>query len=319
MPAEVETMFYAGETPWHGLGTKLDHIATSEEAIVAAGLDWEVEMYGVYTRTTDPTFQVVPGYFATTRKTDNKVFGVMKSRFKPVQNREAFTFFDNVVGEKLAIYHTAGSLKEGAIVWILAKLPGNFSIKGDQVDKYLLLTNSHDGSRAVQMFYTPIRVVCWNTLQMADSTASARFYMRHTTMVMNRIAQAQDILGIANKFYRDWHGQAEHLALLQLPAPQVPLLLKAAFTGNSETKMEDIWIPVKNAMEKAEELIYVGRGQDNPKIQGTAWQAYNGIAEYVDYYKKPRGKNPNDSRLNSAWFGTGNDIKKRAWDYLLKL
>jgi phage/plasmid-like protein (TIGR03299 family) len=318
MPHEIESLFYTGETPWHGLGVKLDKVATSKEAIIAAGLDWEVSLNDVLTKNTGGAIAKIPNYAAVTRESDGKVFGIMKSRFKPIQNREAFEFFDEIVDEKLAIYHTAGSLKGGAIVWILAKLPKNFIIKGEEIDKYVLLSNSHDGTRALQMFYTPVRVVCMNTLQMADASSSSKFYARHTTNVMGRVSMARQALGIADKFYRNWKEQADKLSVLQLPAPKRPMLLKAAFTGNPEMEADKIWAPVQKAMDKAEELISVGRGNDNPKIQGTCWQAYNGITEYVDYYRNTR-KNDPGQRLNSAWFGSGNEIKERAWDYLLKV
>lgn len=317
MPAEVETMMYVGETPWHGLGTRLDKVATSEEAIIAAGLDWNVELLPIE-MIKGMTHTAIPDRYAVARETDGRVFYLSGKVYRPLQNRKAFEFFDEIVGEKLAIYHTAGSLKDGAIIWILAKLPKDLVIKNEQIEAYLLLSNNHDGTAAIRIFFTKIRVVCHNTLQMAlNSAIGDRFYSRHTTNMMNRVDNVRKTLGLANAQAVEWKEIAVNFATKQLPAPQRPLLLKAAFTGNPETKDDEIWHPIQVAIAKANELITTGRGQDNPKIQGTKWQAYNGIVEYVDYFKNTRG-NSQDNRLTSAWFGNGNTIKNRAWDYLKK-
>jgi len=320
MPANVETMMFVGETPWHGLGTKLDKVATSEEAIIAAGLDWTVSLNPVYTKNeVNPAMATIPEFVAVTRDTDGQVFNIMKKRFVPTQNRQAFQFFDELVGEKKAIYHTAGSLQGGKVIWILAKLPEDLIIKGEEINKFLLLVNAHDGSRAREMFHTGIRVVCSNTLAMADNGAKSKFYARHTVNSLSsaKVAEAREALGIADRFYAQFEEEADRLANLQLTAEARPKLLKMAFTGNPETKDDEIWHPIKVAMDKAEELITVGKGNNNPKIQGTRYQAYNGIVEYVDYFRG--NKKTIDQRLSSAWFGSGNEVKQRAWDYLLKI
>jgi phage/plasmid-like protein (TIGR03299 family) len=317
MPANVETMFYTGETPWHGLGTKLDKVATAEEAIIAAGLNWKVECREVLTHTKTGLI-TIPNYFAITRESDDKIFAIMKQRFTPVQNHEAFRFFDELVADKLAMYHTAGSLNGGAIIWIMAKLPAALIIKDEEIDKYTILVHSHDGSYAFNLFHSGVRVVCYNTLVMAESSGTSKFYARHTSHVLDKVDKARLALGISTKLFKNWKEQAEKMANVQLPAAQRPLFLKAAFTGNYETKDDEIWHPIKMAMEKADELISAGRGQDNPKIAGTKWQAYNGVTEYVDYYNRIKDNNQ-DKRLMSAWFGRGKEIKERAWDYLLKV
>lgn len=313
MPAEVETMAYFGEVPWHGLGTKLENIATAKEAIAAAGLDWEVELVSISVRG-----KVLPDFHAVERTKDRKVYTIVRNRFAPIQNSEAFDLFDDVVGTKEAMYHTAGSLREGARVWILAKLNEALGVKGEQIDKYVCLLNSHDGSSALQMFWTPVRVVCLNTLQMALSKASNKFYTRHTTRYRDRIGLAKEILGMANTFYTDWSEKAKYLASTQLPAAEVPLLLNRAFAlEEAKDEYEKVWKPTLEAMNKVKELVEVGRGMDNPDIRGTKWAYFNAVAEYVDYYKKPRGSKEG-ARLNQAWFGSGADMKERAWNYLIK-
>lgn len=317
MAHELESMMYAGEVPWHGLGKKVAGLQTAEEAISAAGLDWEVELAEIFTKNGDG-FRKAPDYRAVRRTKDKRVYGIVSPKYQPIQNKEAFSFFDGVVGSKKAIYETAGSLRGGQRIWILANLKGAVGVKGDEIKRYLTLTNSHDGSLALQMFFSPVRVVCMNTLRMALARATDSFYCRHTQGALDRIEAAREILGLATKFYSDWLKEAKHLATLQLPAPKMPLLLKAAFDQPESIRMEDIWNPVRVEMKKVEELVTVGRGQDNPAVQGTAWQAYNAVAEYADYYRHYRSKEK-DARLNGAWFGSGMAMKKRSWDFLMKL
>ncbi len=307
-----DCMAYTGETPWHGLGTKVDHLMTAEEAIKAAGLDWTVSMKPVYLA----NGVQVPRYQAIVRDTDAQVYAVVGANYVPVQNRDAFKFFDDVVGTGEAYYETAGSLRGGSRVWMLANLKGSISVKGEEVKRYLTLTNSHDGYLALQMFWTPVRVVCMNTLNMALSGAGARFYARHTASAGKKINEAKEILGLANKFYADWQAKANAMAMKQLPPARMPLLLAAAFqtSGSVEAKL---YPPVVRQMDRVKELVEVGRGMDNPAIKGTVWQAYNAVAEFADYDKTYRDETPS-GKLYGAWFGGGAELKERAWDWCLR-
>ena len=343
MPAEVETMFYYGETPWHGQGTPVDHALTAEEAIAIAGLDWEVATVPIYVNNLAGVkgFVKIPGRNAVARVTDGKVLAVLGHQYTPVQNKEAFTFFDEVVASKDAKYHTAGSLLGGRWVWILAKLNGGngtISIKGDAVDKYLLLMNGHDGTLAFKMFFTPIRVVCYNTLTAADAEAKAAmrhgrtdgmFYARHSETIMARIKQARDAIGISIKFYDNFAEQARALAERQLPAAQLPKLLAAAFGTTGALRPQDVLAGADLAeqLSKRREAQFAtvtrmfegeGKGLNEPAIKGTKWAAYNAVVEYVDYAKKYGGTDPNDVRLKNTLFSGGGRIKKRAWEYLVK-
>lgn len=317
MAHEVETMMYAGETPWHRLGKKVAGLQTAEEAMAAAGLDWEVELADIFTRV-GAGFRKAPDLRAVRRMKDKKVYGVVSPKYEPIQNKDAFSFFDEVIGSKKAVYETAGSLRGGQRIWILANLKGTVGVKGDEVKRYLTLTNSHDGTLALQMFFSPVRVVCMNTLRMALARASNSFYCRHTRGALGRIEAAQEILGLATQFYTDFLKEARHLATLQLPAPKMPLLLKAAFQQPESLRMEDVYNPTLVQMKKVEELVEVDRKEFPKELHGSAWEAYNAVAKYTDHYRPYRSQEK-DARLYGAWFGSGMAMKKRAWDFLVKL
>jgi len=311
MPADIEKMAYAGDVPWHGLGKKVEGLMTAEEAIKAAEMDWEVGLEPVTVRGL-----IQSDYKAIVRQSDHSVFAIVGNRYQPIQNKDAFRFFDTVIGGGYAYYETCGSLNGGRRIWMLANLKDSLSVKGDEVKKYVVLSNSHDGSLALQMFWTPIRVVCSNTLQAALNSAAEKFYARHTFRALEKIDKAKEILGIANRFYGDFKEKMEMLAIKQLPAADVPLLLAAAFGTHDAIPIEDVYNPVKIQMQKVEELITVDRNEFAPELHGTVYEAYNAVVKFTDYYRQYRGGKP-DNRLNGVWFGGGNVIKNRALNWSL--
>jgi phage/plasmid-like protein (TIGR03299 family) len=320
MSAELENMFYLGAdgVPWHGLGTKLDKVATAQEAIIAAGLDWEVELRSAFTTREGGIYIPVPGKHVVVRKTDDSCYNIVSKQYTPVQNREAFDFFDSVVGTGEAKYHTAGSLRGGGIVWILAQVEGLPIViaKDVHVEKYILLANSHNGQLAFQMFWTPINVVCMNTLKMALGGGGERFYARHLPNIAAKLDMARQVLGLAGQFYAKWEEQAKYLVDYKLTGEALDELLMHAFDVAHPDKPGPIF-----EREKAKVLAVMekGRGMDNPAIKDSAWKAYNALVEYVDYYREfGRGINKgDDQRLYGAWFGSGDEIKQRAWSHLL--
>lgn len=167
MLAEVETMFYTRQKPWHGLGTMVTEAPDSKSALELAGLNWTVIQKTIETQDSLP----IPGFKANMRNTDNQVLGVVTDRYKVVQNQDAFAFTDKLLGEGVT-YETAGSLREGHRTWLLAKLPQRYIISGDEMTPYLVFMNSHDGTGAIKAAMTPIRVVCMNTLLYADKYMS---------------------------------------------------------------------------------------------------------------------------------------------------
>ncbi len=158
MSANVETMFYVREKPWHGLGTRIEKAPTSADALVYADLDWDVIQKAVYTE--DGT--LISGYKVNTRSTDNAALGIVSDRYKVVQNRDAFRFTDDLLGEGVT-YETAGALQGGRKAWMLARMPQRYIVAGDEIAPYLVVMNSHDGSSGIKIAMTPVRVVCQNS------------------------------------------------------------------------------------------------------------------------------------------------------------
>ena len=194
MAAAVETMFYVRELPWHGLGKRLEEAPTSKEAIIQAGLDWEVDQRPIY----DAFGKEIPRYRANTRSTDNSILGIVTDKYQVVQNAEAFEFTDSLIDEGVT-YETAGSLRDGKTIWLLAKMPQQ-KILDDEFDPYVCFTNTHDGTGSIKAFMTPIRVVCYNTLNLAISQAKRAWSTKHMGDMKSKLEEARETLGFANDY-----------------------------------------------------------------------------------------------------------------------
>lgn len=216
MAANVESMFYVRETPWHGLGTKVMEAPNSGEALMLAGLDWNVVQEPIYTETEE----LIEGYKANVRDSDRRVLGVVTDRYKVIQNREAFAFTDELLGAGVR-YETAGSLQGGRKVWMLAHMPHEYIISGERISPYLLFSNTHDGSGAIKVALTPVRVVCNNTLNLALSTAKRSWSMIHTGDIKGKLQEARDTLFMAEKYMDSLGKEFEALRKKSLTDKQV--------------------------------------------------------------------------------------------------
>lgn len=306
------SMFYTGKRPWHELGTVLAHPATAREAIEAARLGYTVETAPIYLQ--DGT--EIDDYRATVRQDTKTALGVVGDRYVPVQNTEAFGFFDAVVGAGQAIYHTAGALGRGERVWMLAQIPGDLRVHGteDLIERFLLLTNSHDGSSCLRMFFTPVRVVCQNTLNVALRGGKQQgISIRHTGNIQGKVEEAQRALGLAVKYYDDLGAILDRLVEIPMSRQGVAEYFKTLVPDNVTA---DQATRTQNIRDRMSTLFERGRGNHAPKIRGTLWAALNAVTEYVDHDRSTRGKTEADrasNRLESIWWGSGADLKARAW------
>lgn len=307
-------MMYVGKPPWHKLGTALVKPATAAEAIRAAQLDWTVIKAPLQCEL-EHRLLPVPNRFAVVRSdlpddAPRPILGIVGNQYTPLQNRDAFSWFDEIVGEGAAIYHTAGALGDGERVWILAKLPGEIRVVGDDVaDKFLLLSNSHDGSASVQVKFTPIRVVCQNTLTMAlRSGPTVR--IAHTRDLKQRMISARMKLGIIQKQFGRLEAGFRRMAKVQVTGDRLTKYLELVLPAPADEENTRAIRRVALARQKSAELFETGRGNTLPQVRGSLWAAYNAVTEFVDYYQPGGG---GERRLDSVWFGDGYLTKARAY------
>ena len=318
------SMFYAGQVPWHGLGTKLDGPATAREAIRAAKLDWQVVKIPLYAGEDGRRMRRVPNRFAVVPehlwgKQDCPVFGIVGSEYTPLQNHEAFEFFDSLVGDNAAIYHTAGALGDGERIWILAKLPSDIQVAGDDIaNKFLLLSNTHDGNNSVQIKFTPVRVVCQNTLTMALGRGPT-VRVVHNRDVRERLRQSEKLLGVINNRFARIEEVFQKAAQFKMngkklsgymnhvfPDPQKP----EGHDSEDERYQQELARAQQNRFW-AMHFFEHGKGNDAKPVAGTLWAAYNGVTELVDHRCRPNQSD--ERRLDSIWFGDGYLVKARAF------
>ena len=301
-------MFWYGDRPWHGLGVEVKEALTAEEAIKAAGLDWTVEKREIFFEKEAGVFESANAY-ATVRTDINTPLGIVGKNYKPIQNVEAFSFMDSLTFSEEAKYHTAGALFGGEKTWILAKLPGHLVVKDeDIVDKYLLLYNAHDGKMSMKVLFSPIRVVCWNTLMQAVRAAQTTVNVAHTGDVQRKVTEAQRILGIAVNYFKDLEEAFKAFAVKELTQTGLAKYLETVMPGDTTR--------VKNIREKIHELYESGAGSEYSR--GTLWGGYNAITEYVDHFRTDYIKKP-DRYLETITLGSGLEIKTRAYQEAIKI
>lgn len=278
MPANVETMMYVREKPWHGLGTCVEKAPTSREALELAGLDWEIEGKPVY----DESGLVIPGYVANTRSTDARVLGIVSNKYSVVQNREAFDFTDALIGEGVT-YETAGSLRGGKQIWLLGKMP-DAKILGEAFEPYICFTNTHDGSGAVRACMTPIRVVCNNTLNMALSEAKRAWSTPHRGNVQAKLEEARQTLQLAERYLVSLDEEADRLANAKMSDDEIKAALDKLFE-----LPKDATERMKRTAEAAkDEIIVCAFRPDLAQFLNTKWGFVNAVSDYVGHGEPAR-------------------------------
>jgi phage/plasmid-like protein (TIGR03299 family) len=319
MSADVESMFSVVETPWHGLGKILEHNPSIDEAIIQAGLNWDVNLHRVYAKVEGVELKDIPA-FATIRSTDHAVLGVVGPTYRALQNRDAFKWFQPFIDANEAVLETAGSLRGGKRVWVLAKLNRDpmVIVGEDTVDKFILLSNSHDGTLAIRCGFSPVRVVCSNTLAMAhDSESSKILRVRHTQKANLALEQIREIM--ADQSFEATADQYRALVRAGVVEKQlkqyINLVFKPVIVEGGPMDTEDAKNEAKRLHERIIPLFETGRGNNMPGVAGTMWGAYNSITEYLTH---ERGRS-NDIRLDSNWFGQAATLNQRALSVASKM
>lgn len=302
MAHEVETMAYVSNeqngrfVPWHGLGTPVQSALTSAEALKAAELDWTVEAKPIYT---DKGIQI-PGYVANTRDKDDSVLGIVSDKYKIVQNVDAFAFTDNLIGKDVR-YETAGSLRNGKSTFMLARLPQK-KILGDDFENYICFTNTHDGTGAVKVCSTNVRVVCNNTLNLALNTAKRSWTCKHMGRIEDKLQEAQRALQLAEEYTEQLSIYAERAANITIDEAKTYEVIKQLFpiSDDASDRMK------KNNQDAINDFRNCLVAVDLSPFYGTLWGLVNAASDFA-YHRTPTRMTSTyqEGKMNQAIHGCG--------------
>ena len=302
-------MAYAGDVPWHGLGTQVPADLTPTQMLEAAGLDWSVSKVPAFAKIGGK--QVAIGQSALVRSMDDKILDVVSDDWNPVQNAEAFDFFNEFVAAGDMEMHTAGSLRDGQIVWGLAKVKESFELfKGDQIDSYLLFSNFHKYGFSTDVRFTPIRVVCNNTLTLSLNSKVERMAKISHRQVFNP-DDVKGMLGIATNKLAQYKEMAQFLGSKRYNNENIVEYFTRIFpvTGSNDKKKKEI---SKNAQYALDVLETQPGAEYAP---GSWWQAFNAVTFLTDHVI---GRTA-DTRLTSAWYGYNKGVKTKALETAVEM
>lgn len=328
MPALVEKMAYVEDRglPWwvgieRGEAVGVDRLQTAAEMVVASGLDWNVGVEQIALASKPD--HISAEKFATVRDSDGAWLGTVGRNYRVIQNAEAFEFADTLVDDGQAKYETAGSLRGGRVVFMSMELNGlELTLDGEHPDgtvkTYLLLSNAHDGSRALEADITKVRVVCANTLNIAIHGARRRFKIRHSGSIEGKITAARDALGIAFTYDKAFAQAAQTLMSKRLVDEQVLEIFRNSVWPIDEGNVSEGRLETHPSTLAFEDYM---KSENLDPIRGTAWGALNAVAEFVDHEVEYRGRfdTADDVRVNSILWGTAQSKKQAAFDALMKV
>ena len=315
------SFFSVREKAWHGLGKIVQDYPTSSEAIQFAGLDYTVEKRRLFTYDTEnqnanPDTDIVipeidvPDFFATMRTDNDSVLGVVGKDYEVVQNADAFSFFDSIVGGDGIQYETAGALGKGERIFITAKLPSYIKVgKADLIEQYLFLTTSHDGFGSITAAFTPVRIVCNNTLNAAIRNHSNSIKIRHTMGVKEKLEQAHLIMGISNILSNELEQIYNNWSKVRITDRELKKLIQLAMVPNKEVlqniqtgKEDELSTCFKNICDNAFAYAMTHPSQQEETTKGTLFGAYNVVTGYFQNVRKYKNE---EERLKSIMFGNG--------------
>lgn len=305
-------MVYAGAEPWHKLGKRVLPDLTPDQMLKEAGLDWTVELRQGFTENSDGV-RTAMRHGALVRSTDDKVLTEVPMDWKPVQNHDAFTFFNDFVAAGDMEMHTAGSLHGGQYVWCLARVKESFEVvkgKGDEVDSYLLFTNPHKYGFSTDVRFTPIRVVCWNTLSLS---LSARGSADRVVTVSHRkkfvADEVKETLGVAKEKLAKYKEYAQYLASKRHKDEDVVTYFKRVFplVSSKDTPRQDLTKAAATAISVLE--------TQPGAAPGTFWNLFNAATYYTDHL----AGRTDDTRITSAWYGSARKLKVQALETAVEM
>lgn len=297
------SMFYNIKegVPWHNLGTAVHGVLTAEEAIREANLGWLVEKRPVFSRKSDETFEAIPDRFEIARVTDDKTLGVVGKDYKPIQNAEAFEFFDNLVDSGEAKYDTAGALNGGRRIWLTAQVGDDIQVAGQDSHRlYLALLSSHDGSKSLTALTTMVRIVCANTEQMALRSAKTSWTMTHRQSLQGRVAEAREALQLSFAYRDAYSAEIEKMMGVKVSMDQFRAM------------MTDVLPPQKRQLEK-NLTVLSGIYENSPTINdagigGTGAGAYNAVTEWLTWGREVRSQ---EARMVNSLWGFGQQTRNK--------
>jgi phage/plasmid-like protein (TIGR03299 family) len=318
------SVMLANTPAWHGLGTVVDGAQTSADALRIAGLDWEVGTADLAAVLEDGTTRMVPDRRATYRTDTGAALGAVGRTYRVLQNREAFAWLDDVVGEQLAMWHTCGSLQGGRAVWALAKLPTTLEVSDrDVLEKYVLVTNRHDGLGAVRLFPTSVRVVCANTLRFAghqQQTAERRgdklnagLRLCHVqSQLRDRVEQAREVLGVIDRRHEQLGELARAMAATPVSTETVVGYFEDLVINREESRRYQIVQQMRDLFD---------RPTNSDGFGANVWTLYNAASEFADHHTRVIGTGEirAERRFTSRMFGAADQLKQSAWQAACQL
>jgi phage/plasmid-like protein (TIGR03299 family) len=328
---------WAGDTPWHKLGTKSEKLMTTHEALVAAHLNWKVEKLPLQYEDSG-LMKVVPNTYGVFRHDGEKYIPLTKGKavgkvWKALQNEDAFSFMDELMQNQEAKIEVCGALGDGETVWVLAKVPETITFNGiDVVEQYILISNTHDGTGSVRIMPTPIRVVCNNTLTMALQRGKTHgFIIRHTGKLHDRMEQVRQAMGMVSTTFQQWGSQADSLLSVKMTLDEMEDYfidaLDVKFELEDEVNADGDVIGQKkvlatrgaNMVNTCKQLLFSPNNTVG-NMAGTAWAAYNALTEAIDHkFTQLANGQQSTKRTESALFGPLARRKVQAWNKALEL
>ena len=304
------SFFSVQQKPWHGLGQIVENYPNSKEALEFAGLNYKVEKRELFTvnKTNNNADIKVPEYFTTVRTDTQAVLGVVGKQYEVVQNKDAFSFFDAIVQGEGIQYETAGALGKGERIFITAKLPKYITVgREDLIEQYLFLTTSHDGSGSITAAFTPIRIVCNNTLNAALKNKSNSIKVRHTNNAKERLEQAHQLMGITNTLSTQLENIFNHWSKVRITDKEVYKLIQLALIPNKEVlhniqrgREDELSTYFLNTCNHAYEYALGNETQQLETTRGTLFGAYNGV---TGYFQNVRNYKDEEAKMKSLLLG----------------